>query len=95
MSPALALFILLIVLAAALVWNFYPPLRARMRGFSTIVEIVIGLALAWLGILAEAAQELHAAGFIPDGYERYVPWLMTVYFIVKRIQTRTPVGGAR
>ncbi len=41
--------ILALVTAVGLIiaWNIYPPLRAKLRGWSTIIEGIIGTAFAY------------------------------------------------
>ncbi len=79
-----------VVVAIILAWNFLPGLREKMRGSSTIVETILGVSLYYMGILGEAFEQLVQQGYIPEGYEFYVPAVLGVYYIIKRLQTKTP-----
>ena len=50
------------LIALVILWNFYKPLRARMRGFSTIIEGAIGTLLIYMEIFSEAIQEGQGPG---------------------------------
>lgn len=84
--------ILVVVAIVVLAWNFYPPLRQRLRGWSTILEGLIGTGLTYFGIFAGAIQEGQQAGLIPENLSQYVPAILLAWVILKRIQAKTPVG---
>ena len=88
-----ALIIVILIAVAAIAWNVYPPLRKFMRSKSTLIESVLVGALLYGDILQEGYRELQKLGILPAGAEKYWPYLMLAYFIVKRIQTTTPVIG--
>lgn len=87
--------ILLLAIAVGLVvaWNIYPPLRAKLRGWSTIIEGIIGTAFTYFGIFAEALEEGQRSGYLPENILTYVPMVLFAWVLIKRIQTKTPVGG--
>jgi len=87
----IAIVVLAIVLIVVLAWNFYPPFRQRMRGLSTKLEALVGLLMYWLEIFQDALRQLHAEGWLPDGWESAVPYILGAYIIMKRWQTTTPV----
>jgi hypothetical protein len=88
----LAWIIILVVLAAVLAWNFVPAIRDKMRGVSTVAEAGIGGLLYVTNIAGEAIREAQSAGFIPDGIEYWVPYIVLAYIVAKRFQTRSSVG---
>lgn len=94
----LALIIVLLIATLFLVWNFVPSVRTYMHGKSTLVETIITGALYYTGLLGEAIKEgigvAQDAGYpIPDNLAIYVPPLIILYIIAKRLQTKTPVSG--
>lgn len=86
------ILILVAVCVLILAWNFYPPFRERMKGYSTIAEGVIGTLMYYFGMFSEALDEAQAQGYIPDNWVQYVPFIMLTWIVVKRLQTTTPVG---
>lgn len=84
--------ILAAVLVLVLAWNFYPPFRAKMRGFSTIAEAAIGAALAYFGVFAEAIREAELGGFLPDNLQQWAPFVLLAWVVAKRVQTKTAIG---
>lgn len=89
----IAILILVIVCAVILAWNFYPPFRERMRGWSTIAEGAIGTGMYYFGIISDGIKEGQDAGYIPENLTQYVPFVLLAWVIVKRLQTTTPIGG--
>jgi len=88
----IAIIIVALVISAALVWNFVPAVRKKVAGWSTVIEAVLGGALYYFGILSDAIQEAQKAGYIPSQWLGYVPYVLMAYVLVKRIQTKAPVG---
>ena len=84
--------IILCVLAFA-AWNFLPQIRAKMRGFSTIIEGAIGTFLYVTEIGIEGVREIDASGYMPVEVAPWVPWLIGGWIFFKRFQTTTAVGG--
>ena len=91
MSITIFLFPIVIALVAA--WNFYSPFRAKLRGWSTILEGLIGTVFAYFGIFADALEEGQRQGYIPENFVQYVPIILLAWIVIKRVQTKTPVGG--
>ncbi len=92
--PLGLLFVILaaVLFIAALLWNFVPSLRDRMKGYSTIVEAGFGIGVSVFGELAGGIQDAQAAGYIPPQIATYVPIALFIWFLVKRIGTTTPPG---
>ena len=88
----IAIIIIILALAAVGVWNFVPAVRDKIRGWSTIAEAVLGGVLYYFGIVSEALQEGAKAGYIPSQWVSYVPIVLLAWMILKRVQTKTPVG---
>lgn len=88
-----AIMLVIIVLVAMTVWNFVPSVRAWFEGKSTILETMIGGVLYYTDVLGSAVEEANKSGYIPDDWQSYVPALLLLYIIGKRLQTKTPVGG--
>jgi hypothetical protein len=88
------LFVVLCVagVAAALCWTFIPGLRDNMKGWTTTVEAVLGIAISIFGELIGGIQDAQAAGYIPSQVVSYVPIVLFIWFLVKRLGTITPVG---
>ena len=82
---ALAVFLICMV-----VWNFVPAIRAKMRGWSTKIEAVIGVVMYYVGAIGDGLKEAQAAGLLPDGFEKYLPMFLLAWIIWKRVQTTTP-----
>ena len=89
--------ILILTLACLLIlaWNFYAPFREKMRGYSTIAEGAIGTGMYYFGGFSEALKEGQEAGFIPENLLQYVPFIVLGWIVIKRFQTKTPVGKLR
>lgn len=83
--------ILVVICLVILAWNFYPPLRERLRGWSTIAEGIIGTVLYYFGVFSEAISEAEASGYVPEGWQQYIPFVLLAWIVVKRLQTKTPV----
>jgi len=92
--PIALLFIIaaIVLIGVVLIWNLYPPARAAMKGYSTIAEGVIGVGLGIFGQFAGALQDAQAAGYIPPNLVAYLPYVLILWFIVKRFMTSTPAG---
>jgi hypothetical protein len=84
--------VLVIACVAILVWNFVPSVRAKLQGWSTIAEAVIGAFMFYFGQFAGAIQEAQTSGYIPSNWAQYVPFILLAWVVIKRIQTATPVG---
>lgn len=88
----IAISIVAVVIVAALVWNFVPVVREKLKGWSTMLEAAIGASLYGLGILSDAIQEAQKAGYLPSQIVGYAPYVIFAYIAFKRWQTKTPVG---
>lgn len=91
----IALVIVLVVIAAAIAWNVLPNLRKRLAGWSTLLETALGGILYAAGILGDAIQEAQKLGYIPSQWVGYIPYVLMAYLVIKRLQTKTPVGGKK
>lgn len=87
------IWLLAIVIACVVAWNVYPPLRERLRGWSTIAEGAIGTLMAYFGVFAEALEEGQASGYIPENISTYIPIVLFAWIVIKRLQTRSKVGA--
>ena len=83
---------LIVACVAILAWNFLPTWRAKMQGWSTIAESVIGAVLYYFGQFAGAIQDAQQSGFLPPQLLEVVPFILLAWVFIKRIQTKTPVG---
>lgn len=87
-----------IILSAAvvlvIVWNLVPSAREKMRGWSTIIEGLMATVFTYFGNFAEAIREAQQFGYLPDNVnvERAVPFILFTWLVLKRFQTKTPVG---
>jgi hypothetical protein len=92
--PIGLLFVCTIVVLAIVValWTFLPAFRDRMKGYSTVAEGFIGIGLGLFGQFAGAIQDAQAAGYIPPALVTYVPFIICLWFILKRFGTDTAVG---
>jgi len=82
-------------IAAAVVWNFYPPVREQLKGWTTVIEAG-GAFLYWvMGQLTGGLQDAIGAGYVPSWLVGYIPAIMLIWFLLKRFGTTTPVGGAK
>lgn len=86
-----ATIIVSLILILVIAWNVFPKFRSQMKGTSTIIEGVLGAGLTYFGLFAQALDEAQGKGLIPEDYITYVPIVLCVWIIVKRIQTSTPV----
>ena len=84
--------ITVLICAMVLAWNFYTPFREQMRGWSTIVEGTLGVGMTYYGMFADAIREGQEAGYIPENLIQYVPFVVLSWIVIKRFQTKTPVG---
>lgn len=89
----MTIILLIIVIALVVAWNFYPPFRAKMRGWSTIAEGFLGTILYYFGMFANALKEGQEAGYIPEDLVRFVPVIVFAWIVMKRFQTKTHVGA--
>jgi uncharacterized membrane protein len=89
----LMILILALVCAAVIAWNLIPAFREKLRGWTTILEAAIGTAMTYFGVFSEAIQEAQVSGYIPENWTSYVPFILFAWVLLKRFQTRTPVGG--
>lgn len=88
----IALILVLLAIAAAIAWNVVPILRAKVKGWSTVLETALGGVLYGAGVVGDAIQEAQRLGYIPSQWLGYVPYVLMAYLLVKRLQTNTPVG---
>jgi hypothetical protein len=86
------LYIIIAILAVIVLWNVIPAFREKLRGYSTVVEGIIGFIMIAPGYLADALQEATAVGMVPDGADNYISAYVFIWIIIKRFITETPVG---
>lgn len=91
----IALALVAFVIAAAVAWNTVPILRKKVAGWSTLLETALGGILYAAGILGDAIQEAQKLGYIPSQWVGYIPYVLMAYLVIKRLQTKTPVGGKK
>lgn len=92
------IWIALFIVAAIAAWNFIPAVRERLRGFTTIFD---GVSLAAGAVPIYGALEAFVGGmqesqwreWVPDKWQPYLMMLIAMWFVLKRLRTRTPVGG--
>jgi hypothetical protein len=82
------------ILAAALIfaWNFVPSISERFKGWTTILDTVVSTTLLYVGLFTDGLQEAYRAGYIPKDWYLWVPLILAVGIILKRLRTKTPVG---
>lgn len=89
---ALFIFVVALAVIAVLAWNFYPPFREKLKGWSTIIEAILGGGIYYFGVATDALQEAQKAGYIPSQWLGYLPYVFFAWMILKRVTTSTPVG---
>lgn len=86
-------FILIgLCVAVVLIWNFVPAVRDKLKGWSTVLETLMAGTLYAAGVIGDAIKEAQAAGYIPSQWLGYVPYILMAWVLLKRFQTKTPVG---
>lgn len=91
----LALSVLCAVAALVVAWNFYPPFREKMRGWTTLFEAVIGSGFLLFDGLAETLQADATAwsAVITEDVWPYVTLGVVLWFgAFKRWITTTALG---
>lgn len=91
----IALIVVALVIAAAIAWNTVPILRKKLQGWSTLLETALGGLLYAAGVVGDAIQEAQKLGYIPSQWIGYIPYVLMAYLVIKRMQTKTPVGGKK
>lgn len=92
-SVNFSLMAIVLAVAMVLLCNFYGPIRKKLRGYSTILEGLVGTAFAYFGVFAEVIEEGQRSGLLPDNIMTYAPMILFAWIVLKRFQTKTPVGG--
>lgn len=88
----LFVFVAVVAIIIVLLWTFEPNLRAKMKGWTTIIEL-LGSGVYWLmDKLTGGIQDAVSAGYVPAWLVGYIPLIMIVWLIMKRFDTTTPVG---
>lgn len=92
-----ALFVVLVVIAVAAVavWNLVPAVRDKVKGWTTILEASMGSFIYFFGEITGGLQEALNAGLVPKWLLPIIPFLLFMWVILKRFQTKTPVGAAK
>lgn len=92
-------FLIVLVALLILMWNVHPPTRARLRGFSTIIEAavmaVVGVVTqltGYYGQIVEALEGTPWRDYVPDNIGALIGYLILVWAIIKRLQTTSPPG---
>lgn len=91
------IWIALLIVVAMAVWNFIPAVRERMRGLTTVFD---GVSLAagavplygTLEAIVGGLQESQWREWVPDQWQPYLMMLIALWFVIKRMRTRTAVG---
>jgi len=91
----IALIVVALVVAAAIAWNTVPVLRKKLQGWSTLLETALGGLLYAAGVVGDAIQEAQKLGYVPSQWVGYIPYVLMAYLVIKRMQTKTPVGGRK
>lgn len=92
MFGTILVILLILFVVAVVVWNFVPSIRKKLRGWTTVLEGAVG-SLIWLyGNITDALQEAQKAGYLPTQLVSYVPVIILVWLVIKRVHTNTPVG---
>ena len=90
---AMLIYILLALAVVAVVaWEFVPQLRERMRGWTTIATSAVVAAVPLAGEVLDVLQDTQWREFIPEGAWKWALAAFAGWAIIKRIQTRSPVG---
>ena len=66
--------------------NFYPPLKAKWAKWSVVIEGIVATAIYWFGQVSDALHQAQAAGYIPDRWLGYLPYVFLVYLLIKQVQ---------
>lgn len=90
----------ILAVVAMAVWNFVPAVRERLRGYTTILDGTALTAFAYpiyeaFGTIVEAMKESGWREWIPNEWQPILLMLFGVWFIIKRVVTKTPVGEAK
>lgn len=89
---ALFLFICFLAVVLVLAWNFVPGIREKFKGWTTILEGSLAAFLYLFDQVSQGLQEAMKAGWVPKELITYLPLIFFAWVILKRFQTKTPVG---
>lgn len=89
---ALFLFVCFVAIVAVLAWNFIPDLRQKVKGWSTVLEAGLAGGLYLFDQVSQGLQEALKAGWVPKEMITYLPLVFFAWVILKRFQTKAPVG---
>ena len=92
MAGMIFVAIVVIALGVVIAWNTYPPFKAKMASWTTLAEGALGFVIYLYGMVSEGIQEAMKAGYVPKEILPYLPLVLFAWFVVKRLQTKTPVG---
>ncbi len=90
MTPVL--IVLIIAAALVLIWNVVPPVRERLRGWTTVLDAAVFAALPFIAELIDAFAETGWRSFIPKEHWPYIVAALALWFMFKRAVTRTGLG---
>ena len=90
-----AIFAIVAVLGVGLIliWTLLPPVRARLKTYTTVLEAGGALLYTVLGDLTGGIQDAVQAGYVPSWLVGYLPAIFFAWFLYKRLATRAPVGS--
>ena len=91
----LVYIILIAALGLVLAWNFIPAVRAKFKGMTTILEVIMGTVLYYANVFGAAVTDMKASGLVPAELEGWLPYILAGYIVVKRLVTSTPVGHSK
>lgn len=66
--------------------NFYPPLKERWGKWAIPLESLISTAIYYFGQITDAFRAAQAAGYLPDDWKGYLPYVFAAYLFIKTIQ---------
>lgn len=91
------IFVLIIMAAvlAVLAWNFVPPIREKLRGWTTMAEAALAATLPFIGNTIDAFGETDWKAFMPHDAWPYVIGGLAGWFIFKRAVTNTAAGSSK
>lgn len=92
MTLLVFVLICLAALAVIIVWNFVPRVREKLRGWTTVLEGVLAAGVYWFGQISDGLREAQQAGYLPSGWVQYIPYVLLVWMILKRLTTTSPAG---
>jgi len=66
--------------------NFYPPIKAKWAKWSVVIEGFVATTIYLFGQVSDALHQAQAAGYIPDKWLGYLPYVFLAYLVIKQVQ---------